>query len=83
MNIYLEIFGYMGTALIFLSMMMTSIHKLRFFNILGSVISAIYALFTHTMPVFFLNAGLVIINIVQLIKYYRSHKKEKEGNVWN
>lgn len=83
MNIYLEIFGYMGTAFIFLSMMMTSIHKLRFFNILGSVISAIYALFIHTMPVFFLNVGLVIINIVQLIKYYRSNNKEKEGNVWN
>lgn len=83
MNVYLEIFGYLGTAFVLLSMMMTSINKLRFFNILGSAISAIYALFTHTMPVFFLNAGLIIINIVQLIKYYRSNKKEKEGNVWN
>lgn len=83
MNVYLEIFGYLGTALIFLSMMMTSISKLRLFNILGSVISAIYALCTHTLPVFFLNAGLVIINIVQLIKYYRSNKKQKEGNLWN
>lgn len=79
MNIWLEIFGYLGTGLILLSMMMTSIDRLRFFNILGSVISAVYALCTHTLPVFFLNAGLIIINTVQLIKYYRGNKKQKEG----
>ncbi len=79
MNIWLEIFGYLGTGLILLSMMMTSISRLRFFNILGSVISAVYALCTHTLPVFFLNAGLIIINTVQLIKYYRDNKKQKEG----
>lgn len=70
MNIYLEIFGYIGTFLILLSMMMTSVVKLRIVNIVGSVISIIYSLCTGTLPVAFLNTGLVIINIVQLVRIY-------------
>ena len=38
MNILLEIFGYIGTAFIILSMTMKSMNKLRVFNIIGSVI---------------------------------------------
>lgn len=68
MNIYLEIFGYLGTALIFLSMMMTDITKLRIFNMAGSVISATYAIVHNTWPVVVLNGGLFLINAVQLFR---------------
>jgi len=68
MNIYLELFGYLGTALIFLSMMMTNITKLRIFNMSGSVISAIYAVLQNTWPVVVLNGGLFLINAVQLVR---------------
>ena len=43
-NIYLEIFGYIGTALVIISMMMTSVLKLRIINMCGGVISLIYHL---------------------------------------
>lgn len=68
MNIYLELFGYLGTALIFLSMMMTNLTKLRVLNMSGSVISAIYAALSNTWPVVVLNGGLFLINAVQLIR---------------
>lgn len=68
MNIYLELFGYLGTALILLSMMMTSLTKLRVLNMTGSVISAIYAALSNTWPVVVLNGGLFLINAVQLIR---------------
>lgn len=74
MNIYLEIFGYIGTALVLASMIMTSLTKLRSINIIGSVICMIYALLTGAFPVVLLNGGLVIINTVQLIRSYRSKK---------
>lgn len=73
MNIYLEIFGYMGTALVILSMMMTSVLKLRIFNLCGSVLSLIYAMFCHTWPVALLNLVLTVINIVQILRQ-RHHK---------
>ena len=68
MNIYLEIFGYLGTALVIISMLMTDINKLRIINISGGVISLIYAICVNTMPVVVLNATLVTINTVQLIR---------------
>ncbi len=71
MNIYLEIFGYCGTALVLFSMMMTSVVKLRWFNSAGSLISMIYAYFNNTWPVVLLNLGLLLINIVQLVRLYR------------
>lgn len=87
MNIYLEIFGYIGTALVLLSMMMTSVVKLRCINMAGSFISMVYSVFVNAWPVVFLNLGLIIINSVQLYRLSRNKKKEKvqidspDGNV--
>ena len=66
MNIYLEIFGYIGTALVLISMMMTSVKALRWVNLSGAVISMIYAILVNTWPVAALNLGLIIIHIVKL-----------------
>ena len=74
MRIFLEIFGYVGSGLILLSMMMTSVEKLRWFNISGSMISLIYGAIMGTWPVVFLNVGTITINVVQIIRLHR--KKE-------
>lgn len=71
MNIWLEIFGYIGSGLILLSMMMTSVEKLRFVNISGSFISIIYGVICGTWPVVFLNMGTISINVVQIIRLHR------------
>ena len=68
MNIYLEIFGYIGTVLVIISMMMTSFLKFRIINMCGGFISLIYAVLTNTWPVAVLNACLVCINFVQTIR---------------
>lgn len=75
MNIYWELFGYCGTALILASMAMTSLTKLRVLNMAGSVISVIYAALSNTWPVVLLNAGMILINAVQLIRQIRNKKK--------
>lgn len=71
MRIFLEIFGYAGSGLILLSMMMTSVEKLRWFNISGSMISLIYGAIMGTWPVVFLNVGTITINVVQIIRLHR------------
>ncbi len=76
--IYLEIFGYIGTALILLSMMMTKLSTLRILNISGSVISAIYSYLSGAMPVALLNVGLIVINLTQLI-IEKKRKKHSEN----
>lgn len=74
MNIYLEIFGYIGTALVIVSMMMTSVLKLRIINMCGGLISLIYAICIPTWPVVVLNACLISINFVQTVRQLK--KKE-------
>jgi hypothetical protein len=78
MHIFLEIFGYVGSGLILLSMMMTSVEKLRWFNISGSMISLIYGAIMGTWPVVFLNVGTITINVVQIIRLHR--KKNDRRN---
>lgn len=76
MNLYLELFGYLGTALVLLSMMMTSVTKLRIVNMCGSVVSGLYAFFCGTWPVVYLNVGMIMINAVQL---FRQAKVRRQG----
>ena len=76
MNVYLEIFGYLGMALVLVSMMMTSVKWLRILNMSGAIICAIYGILTNTWPTALLNIGLLIIQMVQLLRLYR---KEKQG----
>ena len=76
MNLYLEIFGYVGMALVLISMMMTSVKLLRTLNMISAVICATYGILTNTWPTALLNIGLLIIQIVQLI---RMHKNEIKG----
>lgn len=68
MNIWLELFGYLGMALVLLSMMMTNTKKLRTINLAGAVVCMLYGILTNTWPTAFLNLGLGIIQIIQLIR---------------
>lgn len=79
MNIYLEIFGYIGTALVIISMMMKSINRLRIFNISGSVISTIYSIIAGAWPVVVMNVSLIAINSYHLFKAYLDKENKQKG----
>ena len=76
MDIYLELFGYLGTVLIIISMLMTSMIKLRVINMCGGLISLIYAVLRNTWPVAILNICLISINFIQTIREISQKKKE-------
>ena len=44
----IEIFGYIGCIFVIISMLMTSVVKLRVINTVGSSISAVYAMIGHS-----------------------------------
>ena len=77
-KIALEIFGYLGTAIVLTSFIMKDIKWLRIVNITGSLISMIYALCTHTLPVAVLNGSLILINGVQLMRLFRRERERAE-----
>ncbi len=79
MNIYIEIFGYIGTVLVIVSMMMTSVLKLRVINICGGFISMVYSIIGGAWPVVVMNFCLIVINIFQIIKQFR--QKQTFGHI--
>ena len=64
----IELFGYLGSALVVVSMLMTSVMKLRIINTVGSVIFMIYALIIRSYPTALMNLFLVGINIYHMLK---------------
>ena len=71
----LELFGYLGTALVLTSFIMRNIKWLRVVNMAGSLVSLIYSLLVSAMPVAVLNGTLIIINSVQLIRIIINERK--------
>ncbi|MBO6158120.1 MAG: YgjV family protein [Firmicutes bacterium] len=71
----LEIVGYIGSALVVISMLMSSIVKLRVINTIGSIISGVYAVLCGALPLALMNACLITINLINLWKL--SRKKQE------
>lgn len=64
----IEMVGYLGSALVVASMLMSSVVKLRVINTLGSGIFAVYALIIHSYPTALMNVCLVGINVYNLVR---------------
>ncbi len=67
MNVALELFGYVGTVMVVVSMLMTSITKLRIINMCGSVISTIYSIIVGAWPIVVMNTCIFAINMYHVI----------------
>ena len=70
----IELVGYIGSTLIAVSMLMTSVRKLRIVNTIGSAIFVVYAFIIRSYPTAFMNIFLVFVNIYNLIKLNKEAK---------
>ena len=80
MKLILELIGYTGSLLVIVSMLMTSVVKLRIINTVGSVIFCGYALAIHSYPTAAMQVCLIIINIVNLYKLNNTKKQYSAVN---
>ena len=71
----IELIGYAGSTLVIVSMLMTSVVKLRVINTIGSVIFCAYALCIHSYPTAAMQVALIIINLVNLRKLLNTKKE--------
>tara|TARA_R100001015_G_C4634704_1_gene201803 strand:+ start:1762 stop:1977 length:216 start_codon:yes stop_codon:yes gene_type:complete len=70
----LDYLGYIASGIILLSMLMKDMKKFRIVNTVACLLFVVYATIREDYPVVFLNATVVLINILFLI---RSDKKIK------
>ncbi len=73
-KLLIELFGYLGSALVVISMLMSSVFRLRVINMIGSIIFAIYALIIKSYPTALMNFFLVGINIYHLMRLRKESK---------
>lgn len=71
----IEAAGYLGSTLVVVSMLMSSVVKLRVINTIGSCISASYALIIHSYPLALMNICLIVINCYNLVKLLKSEQQ--------
>lgn len=67
-SMLIEMVGYLGSMLVVVSMLMSSVIKLRVINTIGSGLFCAYALIIHSYPTALMNLFLVAINIYNLVK---------------
>ncbi len=70
-QVLFEWIGYLGSVIIAISLMMSSIIKLRWLNLLGASIFSTYGFIIGAMPVAFLNLFITFINIFHLYNIYK------------
>lgn len=66
----LEYLGYLASLIVLISLLMSSIKKLRWINLFGGFMFATYGFMIGSLPVGFMNVGIIIINIYYLVKMY-------------
>lgn len=77
----IEAIGYIGSALVLISMLMTSVAKLRLINAFGSLIFTGYALAIQSYPTAAMNFSLALINIYNLARIVKNKKEYSVVNL--
>ena len=74
---WFEIVGIAGTIFVLISFLMKDIVKVRLINIIGATIFVVYGILIGAIATWLLNAMLVIIHVIYLIK---DHKQSTKNN---
>ena len=69
---WLEWLGYLASVVVLISLLMSSIIKLRWINLVGSSLFSLYGFLIGALPVGFMNFGIALINVYYLVKLYNS-----------
>ena len=73
-RVILETVGYIGSFLIVVSMLMSSVVRLRVINTIGCIVSGTYALIIRSYPLALMNFCLVAINVYHLLRLNNKNK---------
>jgi len=73
-HLFLELFGYAASLVIAVSLMMSSLLRLRCINLIGATSFAIYGLLIHAYPVAVLNSLIVCVNLYHLRRMLRAKR---------
>ena len=62
--------GYIASFIVLVSLLMSSIKKLRWINLFGAILFGVYGYLIGSLPTSFMNFGIAVIDIYFLVKIY-------------
>ena len=71
---YVELIGYIASILVVISMLMTSIIRLRIINTAGCIVFAAYAMAIRSYPTAATNVVLTLVNVYNLHRILKKHQ---------
>ncbi len=66
----LEYIGYAASLIVLVSLVMSSVKRLRWINLIGASLFAVYGFLIHALPVGVMNLGIVIVDVYYLVQMY-------------
>lgn len=73
MDNLLEWIGYIASMIVLISLLMSSIKKLRWINLFGALVFGFYGFMIGSIPTGMMNVGIVLIDVYYLVKMYRTN----------
>ncbi|MDI6452179.1 GNAT family N-acetyltransferase [Peloplasma aerotolerans] len=70
MENFYEILGYVASFIVLVSLLMSSVKRLRWINLFGSLVFAVYGFLIGAIPVGVMNTGIAMINVYYLFQMY-------------
>lgn len=71
----LEIFGWIGSGLVILSLVLADQRRFRLWNLTGSLIATIYNIIIGVWPAVAMNGAIVLIDLYWLIRLEQEARK--------
>lgn len=70
----LEWIGYIASSIVLISLLMSSIKKLRWINLVGALTFGFYGFMIGSIPTGLMNVGIVLIDVYYLVRMYRTRE---------
>ncbi len=74
MNVWIEVFGWIGSALLIVSLLQGKMLALRIINTVASAMLVLYNVLVETWPMVGMNAAVIVINAWHIWKITRERR---------
>jgi hypothetical protein len=75
-DVWIEVFGWIGSGLLVLSLLQGKMLRLRVINSIASVMLVLYNVLVETWPMVGMNAAVIAINVWHIVRILRERRAE-------
>jgi hypothetical protein len=75
-DVWIEVFGWIGSGLLVISLLQGKMLRLRVINSIASVMLVLYNALVETWPMVGVNAAVVLINVWHIVRILRERRAD-------